>query len=53
MGLHGPIYQPGRGRGPLGHRIDSTMFAVMGEALTPERVLDPSSWYVYDNQLIA
>ncbi|MEM7059253.1 MAG: tyrosinase family protein [Pseudomonadota bacterium] len=53
MGRHGQNYAPGRNRGPQGHRIDSTMFAVIGAALTPEQVLDPSSWYAYDHQLVA
>jgi len=53
MNDHGRVYEPGRNRGPRGHRIDSTMVAIIGDALTPEAVLDPAQWYVYDNQLIA
>jgi tyrosinase len=53
MGRHGPAYAPGRNRGPQGHRIDSTMFSIIGAALTPEQILDPTSWYAYDHQLIA
>ena len=53
MARHGRDYEPGRNRGPQGHRIDSTMVSIMGEALTPQQVLDPSAWYVYDHQLIA
>lgn len=52
MDRHGSNYVPGRNQGPQGHRIDSTMFAVMGEALTPEQVLDSSAWYVYDHQRV-
>ncbi len=48
MGRHGRIYEPGRNRGPQGHRIDSQMVAVIGNALTPEQVLDPSQWYAYN-----
>ncbi|WP_269581704.1 tyrosinase family protein [Roseibium sp. Sym1] len=53
MGQHGLAYAPGRNRGPQGHRIDSTMFSIIGQALTPEQILDPSAWYAYDHQLIA
>jgi len=53
MDRNGPDYEPGRNRGPQGHRIDSTMVSIIGQALTPEQVLDPSTWYVYDHQLIA
>ncbi|MEP4627146.1 MAG: tyrosinase family protein [Tateyamaria sp.] len=53
MNQNGRDYQPGRNRGPQGHRIDSTMVSIMGAALAPEQVLDPSRWYVYDHQLIA
>lgn len=53
MGRHGQEYAPGRNRGPQGHRIDSSMFAIIGDALTPEQVLDPSAWYAYDHQLVA
>ena len=48
MGRHGKIYQPGRRRGPAGHRIDSQMVAVIGDALSPEQVLDSSQWYAYN-----
>ena len=47
MGRHGRIYKPGRNSGPQGHRIDSEMVAFIGNALTPEQVLDPSQWYGY------
>ncbi len=53
MDRNGNDYQPGRNRGPQGHRIDSVMVSIIGQALTPEQVLDPSSWYAYDHQLIA
>ncbi len=53
MGQHGLEYEPRRNRGPQGHRIDSAMFAIIGQTLTPEDVLDPSTWYIYDHQLIA
>ncbi|MEO1273935.1 MAG: tyrosinase family protein, partial [Pseudomonadota bacterium] len=53
MTRNGQVYEPGRNRGPQGHRIDSTMVSIIGEALTPEQVLDPSSWYAYDLQMIA
>ena len=49
MGTHGLEYEPGRNRGPNGHRIDSSMVAIIGDALTPEQVLDPSAWYSYDH----
>lgn len=53
MGTHGRVYEPGRNRGPSGHRIDSSMVSMVGDSMTPEQVLDPSTWYVYDHQLIA
>ena len=43
----GKIYVPRRNRGTQGHRSDSQMVAVVGEALTPEDALDPSQRYVY------
>ncbi|WP_415919290.1 tyrosinase family protein [Tateyamaria sp. SN6-1] len=53
MERHGRTYVPGRGRGPQGHRIDSQMYAMIGQALTPEAVLDPAAWYGFDHQMIA
>jgi len=53
MDRNGREYQPGRNRGPQGHRFDSTMVSIIGQALSPEQVLDPSVWYAYDHQLIA
>jgi tyrosinase len=53
MGSHGRVYSPSRGRGPQGHRIDSSMFAMIGDAMIPEQVLDPAQWYSYDHQLVA
>ena len=53
MVQNGRSYEPGSNRGPNGHRIDSQMVAIIGQALTPGAVLDPSQWYSYDSQLIA
>ena len=50
MGQRGPVYEPGRNRGPRGHRIDSTMVSIIGDALTPGQVLNPSQWYAYDRR---
>ena len=44
---------PAPNQGPQGHRIDSNMVAIIGNALTPGEVLDPSQWYAYDSQMIA
>ena len=44
----GRSYVPQRNQGPHGHRIDSLMMAVIGDAMTPADVLDPSRWYPYD-----
>lgn len=44
----GRNYEPKANRGPQGHRIDSKMFAILGDALTPQEVLDPTPWYRYD-----
>ena len=52
MGLRGRDYEPGVNRGPNGHRIDSQMVAIIGQALTPGAVLDPTQWYTYDAPLI-
>ena len=52
MNENGRQYQPRANQGPTGHRIDSQMLAIIGEALTPSDVLDPSPWYSYDTQLV-
>ena len=41
MRRHGQIFEPGRNRGQQGHRIDRQMVDVIGDALTPDRTLDP------------
>ena len=37
------------GEGPAGHRLNDTMFAIVGETLTPADVLDVSARYTYDS----
>jgi tyrosinase len=53
MAQHGPVYQPPANQGPRGHRLNSTMVALLGEALTPADVLDPTPWYSYDTLSVA
>lgn len=48
MANHGRQYQPGPGTGPAGHRLDSTMFSILSDNLTPADVLDPTPVYSYD-----
>ena len=45
---HGRSYAPANG-GPVGHRIDDGMFALLGESLTPGQVLDPGGAFAYDS----
>ena len=45
----GRIYSPGIGVGPMGHRIDSAMFSLIGQSRVPTDVLDPAAWYEYDS----
>ena len=42
-------YQPQAGAGPDGHRVDSTMVAIFGDALRPQDVLNPAQWYQFDS----
>ena len=53
MANNGLVYQPRSNQGPNGHRIDSTMLALIGAAMTPQQILDPSAWYSYDNLSLA
>lgn len=53
MSQNGPVYAPGAGDGPAGHRLDSAMAALLGAALTPADVLDPAQWYAYDTLSVA
>lgn len=48
MAEHGRVYRPDVGEGPVGHRIDSAMFALLGSSMTPAEVLDVSDRYDYD-----
>jgi len=41
-------YSPSANEGPVGHRIDTVMFTLFGNALTPAQALDASEWYSYD-----
>ena len=49
----GRNYSPGANQGPLGHRIDSTMFTLIGSTRKPSDVLNPAQWYSYDNLSVA
>ena len=53
MATNGRVYEPGAGIGPAGHRVDELMVAVLGEALRPQDVLDPTPWYRYDSLQVA
>ena len=53
MAQNGQIYSPGADEGPAGHRIDSSMAAILGDALTPADVLGPTQWYAYDTLSVA
>ena len=48
MDRRGRVYEPGPGQGPAGHRLDDTMFALLGDSMTPADVLDASAHYSYD-----
>lgn len=49
MAQHGRTYQPVGNEGPEGHRLNDTMFAILGETLTPAQVLDVAARYTYDS----
>ncbi len=49
----GRTYSPGAGEGPVGHRIDSAMFSLIGQTRMPADVLDPTEWYGYDSLTVA
>ena len=53
MSVRGQVYRPAADEGPLGHRIDSSMVAILGDPLTPAEVLDPTDWYAYDSLSVA
>ncbi len=50
MVTRGRTYEPAPAEpgAPSGHRLDDTMVALLGGAMTPRQVLDPSAWYAYD-----
>jgi tyrosinase len=50
MARNGRTYRPtGTEAGaPTGHRLNDPMVALLGQALTPAQVLDPTAWYAYD-----
>lgn len=49
----GRNYSPGAGEGPMGHRVDSAMFTLIGQTRMPADVLDPADWYSYDSLSVA
>lgn len=54
MANNGQQYQPAGNTGPQGHRLNDTMFSILGgNAMTPATVLDPSQWYAYDTLFVA
>jgi tyrosinase len=42
------LYEPPSNEGPDGHRVDDIMVALLGDAMRPQELLDPSPWYSYD-----
>lgn len=54
LGQRGLAYHPvdGDPDAPDGHRLDDPMVALLGAALRPSDVLDPGTWYVYDQLTI-
>lgn len=53
MANSGRIYHPDTNDGPVGHRINDFMIAVLGEPLRPSDIINPSDWYVYDSLAVA
>ena len=53
MAENGRVYEPGADQGPVGHRVDDVMVAIIGDALRPSDVLDPTQWYSYDSLTVA
>ena len=53
MSDRGRDYRPAADEGPLGHRINNEMIALLGEPLTANDVLVPSDWYSYDSLSVA
>ncbi len=49
MANEGRVYQPDTNQGPVGHRLNDLMIAILGDPLRPADVLDPSPWYAYDS----
>ncbi len=51
MTRHGRIYQPRQGdaQAPQGQRLDDTMMALLGTAMRPAEVLDPTPRYSSDD----
>ena len=49
MADNGRTYSPGAGIGPAGHRLNSRMYSLIGQALTPADLLGPEQWYRYDS----
>ena len=41
------------GEGPVGHRRNDTMFAILGESLAPGQALDVWARYNYDDLIVA
>ena len=53
MADRGRVYQPGQNEGPVGHRINDVMVAILGAPMRPSEVLNPSDWYAYDSLSVA
>ena len=52
MDLEAANYRPGANQGPAGHRINSMMFSIFSNGMTPADVLNPAQWYSYDSLAI-
>lgn len=49
MQSRGRQYNPQPNEGIEGQRLNDIMVSILGDAMTPAQVLDPSQWYDYDN----
>ena len=49
----GREYSPAADQGPMGHRVNSAMFTLIGDTRMPSDVLDAAPWYSYDNLHVA
>lgn len=53
MASAGRTYRPDDNEGPVGHRLNDTMIAILGQPMRPLEILSPSDWYQYDSLAVA